>query len=359
MPCLMRNECIPASRTNPLGLRLMRSIGFCLTAVVVAWSSLAHGDKEPYCSWDSEITEDRLMASDQYLYSSNDPRIDAAIAEHLPWGLPAGINPDDPSEFLLVQPHFVIFYDSDLRVPLWTAHHLNQYEAQVTRNGTGSEDWEARADSFRSDPRLQPDQKSTCRDYKEPIFDQGHLVPNADLDFITAGAPHSIGMDHSFLMSNMTPQHCAFNRGPWWVLESLVQEWATSADDTWIIAGTLFDRDEDDLRDPDIDAWLMEGKDGDRRVAIPSSQYKIIAQWTGQEWSTISFIIPNSDELVPNNQMPDFMQDHVVSLDQIADASGFDFLGNHAVVEATLMWPVFGSWPSVLTSRCQNTYPDF
>ncbi len=41
------------------------------------------------------------------------------------------------------------------------------------------DDGEMRADSFRSDPRIKPEERSRCREYKEPIFDLGHMVPNA------------------------------------------------------------------------------------------------------------------------------------------------------------------------------------
>ena len=68
--------------------------------------------------------------------------------------------------------------------------------------------------------------RSPCRDYDEPILEQGLMVPYANVDSVTAGMRTSLGMDHSFLMSNMTRQHCAFNSGSWMALENLVRHWA-------------------------------------------------------------------------------------------------------------------------------------
>jgi endonuclease G len=214
---------------------------------------------------------------------------------------------------LLAQPHFVIWYDTDLRAVRWTAHHLTRFEAAVNptkgheETNDVEDDGEARRDSFRSDPRLDPAQQSTCRDYKEPIFDQGHMVPNAEVDFMTPGIPHALGMDQSFLLSNMTPQHCALNRGPWWVLEDLIRDWATQADDTWIVTGAVYDRDGTPGRDPDSAAWCMKGQDAQRRVAIPSAQYKIVARWGAGQWQTVTVLLPNTDRLVTKSEMDGYL----------------------------------------------------
>ena len=308
-------------------MKCMTSIFCCIGILLYSGLETATArDKEPYCNWEKGVTEARLDQSDAWLYRAGDPRIRASMAEHLPVGLPEGVGDASSGERLLAQPHFLIWYDTQLRAPLWTAHHLTQFEAQVKPSkdnaDSDEDDGEKRADSFRSDPRLEPDERSRCRDYNEPIFDQGHMVPNADLDFMTPGMPYALGMDHSFLMSNMTPQHCAFNRGPWQVLEGLVRNWATKADDTWIITGAIYQRDDAPGQDIHHTAWRMQGKDGDRRIAIPSALYKIVAQWEDGQWHTLTVMLPNTDRLIEEGQKRSYITDGIRSLSRIQQLTG-------------------------------------
>ena len=318
-----------------------------LFVVLVVLSQLVQArGKEPYCTWDHSITEARLEVADSALLSERRPSqrdaIEAAIAEHLPFGMPeyeVGIH-----EHLLAQPDFLIWYDNDLRAPLWTAYHSTSDEAQEGRE---------RADSFRSDPRLRATwSRSECADYKEKIFDQGHMVPRADMN------RSEVAMDQTFLMTNMTPQHCAFNRGVWQVLEALGRRWASQVAETWVISGTIFDRDGISGRDPDQIAWRMMGRYG-ARVGIPSHQYKVFVRREGTGWITLSFILPNTDALVPDDQVTNYLDDHIATLADITNRSGFSFLSGEATTEGAALWPFEGSMPGQLTSLCKDGYPPY
>lgn len=317
--------------------------------------------KEPYCKWDDNITGARLGVSDNMLKPRGD-HASEQIAEHLPAGLPTTNYAANSSEVLLAQPDFLIMYDTDLKVALWTAHRLTRDEAAASpprENSTEPPVAEKRADSFRSDLRLAAGEQSTCKNYKEPIFDQGHMVPNADLDFFSPGESIARSMDHSFLMSNMTPQHCAFNRGPWLVLESLSRSWASAAPETWIITGTVFDRDGNNLRDTDQAAWKMTGKSGVPSVAIPSHQYKIIVQKDGADFKTMTVLVPNVDKKISNTEMPDYLKGKVSDLTEVKQLTGLDFFVGETVAEATELWPLSGRWQPVLSGPCKREYPDF
>ena len=300
-------------------------------------------DKEPYCKWKrlSGMNESRVDVANAELFPIGDLREQDAIGEHLPFGMPT-VDTNASNEFLLAQEHFVIWYDADLRSPLWTAYHLERDEA--TASGT-------RADGFRSDPRLTDDQKATCADFKEPIFDQGHLVPNAAM-YHTETAT-----DNTFLMSNMTAQHCAFNRGPWMALEKAAREWAAEQDDSWIIVGAVYDNDEILGRDADADSMRMKGKSGERHVAIPSHQYMIFVSQTGPDsWETLSILMPNNDFLILRSSLDEYIEGNVVSLTYIEERSGFGFLDDENVTEAAAVYEV-DSWASPLTSLCNQNYP--
>ena len=59
-----------------------------------------------------------------------------------------------------------------LRIPIWVAYELTKSDAKKHL---------VRLDCFRKDPRLDDEVASVCSDYDEPIFDRGHMIPNADL----------------------------------------------------------------------------------------------------------------------------------------------------------------------------------
>jgi endonuclease G, mitochondrial len=319
--------------------RLFRIFLLALTIGLLSGAADAH-NKEPSCTWKG-VTEGRLDASDAQLYRDGDAQIQNAVGKHLPFGFPLNAG-DKHGEKLLAQEHYIVWYDSDLRAPLWTAHLLTKED--VAKKLT-------RADSFRSDPRLADSDRSECVDYNEPIFDQGHMVPNGDM------TRSPTAMDATFLMSNMTPQHCAFNRRVWQVLEQRIRAWASAADKTWVITGAIFDRKAPIGRDPDEDAWRMNGKKG-RRVAIPSAQYKIVIRENAGGYETLSIMLPNNNTLQTQTAIPKYIAGHITTLATIAQRSGFKFLESSQVTEDAALWPTAKKWARPLSANCKSSYPD-
>ncbi|MDF1629106.1 MAG: DNA/RNA non-specific endonuclease [Alcanivoracaceae bacterium] len=299
-------------------------------------------EKEAYCAWDTDITEDFIEAVDSRLPSNRSQEAAQIIADNLPFPIPSS-NIRTNNEEILVQPHFITWYDKDLRAPLWVAYRLT---ADDINDGV------TRSDSFRSDPRLDYWERSDCADYKEDIFDQGHMVPSADMK------RSEEAMATTFLMSNMTAQHCQFNRGPWQVLEELTRRWADSHGEVWVIAGTLFDRYGDQSRDADQVAWRMTGKRG-TRVAIPSHQYRIIVRKEAEQTEAISFLLSNDDSEVSNDSMRDYLAASITTLEHIADRSGISFDEALTAIEATDLWAFPGRMPKSLAYNCKADYPEY
>lgn len=315
-------------------------LGAIVTAFTLAAAPAGAREKESYCNWKG-VTAARIDRADAALYRDGNPAIEELLKTNLPFGMPEETG-DKHGERLLAQKYYIIRYDSDLRAPLWTAELLTKAQAGKHRT---------RADSFRSDPRLSSDESSECADYKEPIFDQGHMTPRGDMN------QSNTAMDDTFLMSNMTPQHCAFNRGVWEVLEQTVRDWARQVDKTWIITGAIYDRENPVGRDPDADAWRMKGKRG-RRVAIPNLQYKIVIRaHGGGGYETLSIMLPNNDEIIPKAQIPKYLAGHVTTIAAIAQRSGFRFLHDEQVTEDVSLWKLADKWAAPLTSRCKPSYP--
>jgi len=317
---------------------------FCAMAGMSGYSVAAPTRK---CTPDEKAQADkqlRLNKRDQQL----------SIERHLPWGVPTATVPVDNEE-VLVHRDYVINYDRDLLVPIWTAHRLDA-------KGLGTID---RVDCFRPDPRINAPYASLQSDYDEPIFDQGHLSPNGDMSRAL------IPVLNSFVMSNMTPQYCQFNRGVWQILEGLVRLWVADKDrgTVYLITGSIFDRNNDGKRDPDSSAKRMKSKNGKSRVAVPSHFYKIVIhQKTDGTIETISFLLPHDQTDLDGDPAFQYLEKNIHSIEEIEAVAGLKFFPKVAqerpeaavAVEkarALHLWPFTGKRPSSLahSAQCRST----
>lgn len=257
----------------------------------------------------------------------------ASVATHLPWGVPTPTGPTT-HESQLVQHDYVLGYDADLRVPLWAAERVD-----AARLGRVD-----REDCFRADPRLSAADASTPADYDEPIYDQGHIAPFADQ------STSDIAGHNSFIMSNMAPQTCQFNRGIWQILEGITRLWATEHGTIYVLSGSVFDRDGNGVRDPDASARHMLSRNGQQRVAIPSAFYKIITyQRPDGSLATLAVLLPH-DTANPNGPAAlAYLQAHVTTVAAIEAVTGLDlFPGATNLGESATFWQFTGRQPRSL-----------
>lgn len=252
-----------------------------------------------------------------------------SIRTHLPWGIPP-IAEDLPDEWMLAQRDYVIRYDGTLRIPLFTAERVDAKRLVSTGRKKV-----ARTDCFRKDVRVEADQASKPADYDEAIFDQGHLAAFANQ------ATSVVSGNNSFIMSNMAPQTCQFNRGIWQILEGVVRLWVTQRKTVFVISGSLFDRDNDGLRDTDDAAAYMKARNGTSRVAIPTAFYKIVAYLgEGGTLETLSFVLPHNQLNPSGDAAVTYLADHITSIADIEHKTGFDFFPDVAALhEANSIWP--------------------
>lgn len=277
-----------------------------------------------------------------------------ALATHLPWGVPT---PEPGSEQQLrVLREFVLLYDARLLAPVWTAHRLGPPDVLPAK----------RLEAFRADPLIGAAQQATCKDYVEPIFDMGHMVPRADMNRSVEA------MLNTFLLSNMTPQHCATNRGPWQVLEGLVREWASQST-LLIYSGALHDWQPPAGQDPEdsIPRMYSERLD-ERRVAVPSHLYKIVVRIDSAETperarDALAWLIPNAPGAVPSTEMRSYLTRALVSIEQLQALTGRRFFPKLKTAVArgltqarpTSLWQVAGKWPHSLAGRCKADAPAY
>lgn len=254
------------------------------------------------------------------------------MARHLPWGAP---EPASANERRLVQPDYVIDYDSSLKVPIWSAEQVvaSRLDEKVKRQ-----------DCFRGDPRLDGESSSLPSDYSEPIYDQGHMTPFADQRY------SKIAGLNSFIMTNMAPQNCQLNRGIWQILEQISRRWAAAHEPLYVLNGSAFDRDGDGARDPDQAAPRMQSNNHKARVAVPSAFYKIAAYARPDGTvETVTVLLPHDTSNPTGAQALNYLNAHITDLATIRRLTGLTlFPTARAVHESRTLWAFEGYKPQSL-----------
>jgi endonuclease G len=274
--------------------------------------------------------------ADRWLWlNARDQRL--SLDQNLPWGAPTGTA--SFPERQLIQRDYVIGYDAALRVPVWTAERV--VGAKIGKVG--------RSDCFRKDPRLTTDDASLPTDYSEPIFDQGHMTPSGDVTV------SKLAVHNSFIMSNMSPQFCEFNRGIWQILEEQVRRWAGKFGTVYVVNGSVFDRDGNGVRDADTDAVRMHSNNGKERVGVPTAFYKIVAaKQPDGSVETLSILLPQDHNKLDGEAAMIYLQQHVTTVAAIEAATGLRFFGNAPVqrTDLTSLWPYDRPSPRSLAAGC-------
>jgi len=154
-----------------------------------------------------------------------------------------------------------------------------------------------RSDNFRSDTNLSTGSASLA-DYRGSGFDRGHLAPAGDMQWA------SEAMSESFLMSNMSPQLPAFNRGVWKRLETEVRNWAREKDSIYVITGPVL---------APIDSFI-----GDNQVGIPLYYFKVLVDLSPPDHSVIAFLLPHSAS-------SDSLLQFAIPVDSLEQITGYEF----------------------------------
>jgi endonuclease G, mitochondrial len=301
-----------------LGGMLVARLAHLLAALLLAVTATS-----PANASHRNCTATEKQRADQQLWLSPEDK-QLSLDTHLRWGappIPAGAS----NEFYLSQRDYIILYDGDLRIPLLTAERVDAHSLGNIH----------RTDCFRRDVRIDAPLDSKPSDYKEPIFDQGHLAAFANQ------TTSIIAANNSFIMSNMVPQTCQFNRGIWQILEGVVRLWAADRQTLYVMSGSIFDRDADGQRDSDEAAARMTSQNGKRRVAVPTAFFKVIAA-ENQDGSvdTLTFVMPHNQENPDGDAAVSYLQAHVASLADVAQRTGLNLFPAPTVLrEAQQLWP--------------------
>jgi endonuclease G, mitochondrial len=298
-------------RSKPV-LRLGKPILALMLAATLAGPALARD-----CS-----ASEKATANAQLWLSPTDKQL--AMDTHLRWGAPP-ISPTATNEWYLAQRDYVILYDGDLRLPLMTAERVRSSKLRSIE----------RTDCFRRDVRIDAPMDSKPSDFDEPIFDQGHLAAFANQTV------SKIAGNNSFVMSNMAPQTCQFNRGIWQILEGIVRLWAADRKTLYVMSGSIMDRDADGLRDADEAAARMVSNNKKRRVAVPTAFFKVVAAENDDgSVDTLAFIMPHNQQNPNGDEAVAYLQAHVTTLADVTQRTGLSLFPSQPTVrEAQQLWP--------------------
>lgn len=292
-------------------------LGLVTLALVVAAPRPAYADHR-------NCTAAEKRAADRQLWL-NEADKQLSINKHLPWGAPVSAS-TATNEWLLVQRDYVTHYDGDLRIPMLTAERVDEAQLKSLH----------RTDCFRRDVRIDAPMDSKPADYDEPIFDQGHLAA-----FANQTRSKVVG-NNSFVMSNMVPQTCQFNRGIWQILEGVVRSWARERGTIYVISGSVMDRDANGLRDADDAAARMRSKSEKTRVAMPTSFYKIIAAVNADDsLETVTIVMPHNQANPKGDAAVQYLSNHITSIPDIEQRTGLEFFPSAPVInERVSLWPI-------------------
>lgn len=199
---------------------------------------------------------------------------------------------------------YEICYRESYEQAEWSAYQLER--AELTRNAR-------RSDDFRPDPEISTG-SATLSDYRKSGYDRGHLAPAADFAYSDEA------MSETFYMSNMTAQSPQFNRGIWKALEEQVRAWASEYGRAYVICGPVLDEPAENY------ATI-----GANKVAIPRAFYKIVLLPVYADES--DFATPDDCAdlavhayIIPNRQCTNDFSAYAVSVDEIEERTGMDFL---------------------------------
>lgn len=292
------------------------------------------------CTKKQKYTADQVLLDLQ----TNKQRQANLLSYHMPFGIHES-KVDAPNESLFYQNGFLAMHDPDLKTSLWTSYRLTKVDMLGMKN-------KKRINCFRTDPRLDKFDAGMSSDYNEAIYDQGHLTSDSDVK------DELYDQLNSYTFVNISPQHCFFNRGIWLNLEHLTRNLAYKNNEVYVTSGAIFDRNGSEGRDLDKRAKRMESRNGKSRVAVPSHFYKIILKRNGNQWSTLSFLLPhnNQDHGVSWTQAKLYALENITSLEVIeakATIRLFPDLQRKDIIQNGNGWDLSKAGNG-MTGRCKN-----
>lgn len=236
--------------------------------------------------------------------------------DHLTMGNPsnATADVDNPGNYLMTKPQYVLSYHRDNGRPNWVSWHLD-----TTWMGSAP-----RQDDFRPDTSLPAGWYQVLQtDYSGSGFDRGHHTPSADR---TSSIPDNSA---TFFMTNMMPQAPDNNQGPWEQLESYCRTLANAGNELYIIMGGAGTGGTGSMGG--VTMTVANG-----HVTVPAFTWKVIIVMpvgdndvarVNKNTRTIAVVMPNTQGIRTNP-----WRMYRVSVDTVEGLTGHNFFSNVSVM---------------------------
>jgi len=233
---------------------------------------------------------------------------------------------DAPEATLLCREGYLLSHNTDKKTPDWVVERL------MPPRFSGPGDRNEQGNPFAPDPDLAKGKRAELVDYKKSGYDRGHMAPAADMKFSERAT------EQSFYLSNMSPQIGPnMNRGIWADLEGLTRSWACERGDIVVWTGPIY-------------GDKFNKAIGPNEVAVPDAFYKVA--YDPRRSRAIAFILPNEGIDKQRKQAWDVLKSYVVSVQEVEDRVGIDFLPKLKPREKrrleslkSVMWPVRSGCP--------------
>jgi endonuclease G len=211
---------------------------------------------------------------------------------------PGFVESHHPNEVELDHKFFIISYNPKHKLPNWVSYKIDLDQVSI-KSGK-------RRDKFFADPQLISMKLAyaTPKDFDTSTYDRGHMAPSED--FVWSQQAN----DETFVMSNMTPQKPALNRGSWKKLESKIRKWACKERQMTVVSGPFLSDD------------LPKFKSG---VSIPKKFFKVVIDESAPRKS-IAFVYTQEDGKKD-------MKAAATSVGAIERVTGFEFIITPDVIE--------------------------
>lgn len=225
------------------------------------------------------------------VYESDDPVPEGQVFFA---GAPRRVGAPAPADIVTLQRgEFAIGWSPSLKHPVWAAYHV----PRDARFAVGKRPSFAKDRSVASAP--------SPADYTGSRYDRGHMVPNHAI--VTRFGPDE--QRKTFLMTNISPQSPALNRGPWREMELRIADlWTAMYGEIWVIVGSISSASHASRE--------LIGKTG---IDVPERYYMVIVAQTADGVRALAVRLPQSSDRWA------FPVHDIVTIDELEKETGLDF----------------------------------
>ncbi|AQG82220.1 DNA/RNA endonuclease [Spirosoma montaniterrae] len=228
---------------------------------------------------------------------------------NLALGNPSGAGSNDPNNYLISRPQYVLSFSRDRGLANWVSWVLSPVWKGDAR----------RTNDFRPDLSLpQGWYAAKPSDYTNTGFDRGHLCPSDDRD----ATPEDNAA--TFLLSNIVPQAPRHNREVWKNVEEYGRQLMEMGNDVFIIAGASGGGG---TGQNGYATSLAGGK-----LTVPATLWKILV--VVPRGTDATFMVTENTRVIavniPNTQAAADKpwRAYVTTVDALEQLTGYDFLSN-------------------------------